>query len=94
MIGKNETLFFPLCLHELILIFFLIGVFLLVVGGAVLGFFILVIEIVFKRQKERIEREKAIARTAMIYWRRRAEVRIIHSFYYYFLIYFLLLLET
>ncbi|CAF4959686.1 unnamed protein product [Rotaria socialis] len=53
----------------------MIGVFVLVVGGVVLGFFILVIEIVFKRQKERIERERAITRTAIVYWKRRAERR-------------------
>ncbi|CAM4800832.1 unnamed protein product [Rotaria magnacalcarata] len=51
----------------------MIGVFLLVVGGAVLGFFTLVIEIILKRQKGRVEREKALTRTAIIYWRQRAE---------------------
>jgi len=54
---------------------FLIDVFLLVAGGVFIGLFILVIEIIFKRYKERLEKENQISRTALIHWKRRVEVR-------------------
>ena len=48
----------------------LLGVFLLVVGGVLVGLFLLTIEIVFKRRKERQQKEDRLSRTAMIQWRR------------------------
>ncbi len=50
------------------------GVFLLVAGGVFVGLFILVIEIIFKRHKERLEEDNKISRTALIHWRKRVEV--------------------
>jgi hypothetical protein len=52
-------------------------VFLLVAGGVFVGLFILVIEIIFKRHKERLEKENEISRTAVIHWRKRVEVKIV-----------------
>jgi hypothetical protein len=55
---------------------FFTGVFLLVAGGVFVGLFILIIEIIFKRYKERIEEDHEISRTATIHWKKRVEVRI------------------
>ena len=53
-----------------VMIIDLLGVFLLVVGGVLVGLFLLTIEIVFKRRKERQEKEGKLSRTAMIQWRK------------------------
>jgi hypothetical protein len=50
-------------------------VFLLVAGGVFVGLFILVIEIIFKRYKERLEKKNQISRTALIHWKQKVEVR-------------------
>ncbi len=55
--------------------FSFIGVFLLVAGGVFVGLFILIIEIIFKRHKERLEKENDLSRTAIIHWKKRVEVR-------------------
>ena len=52
------------------MIIHLLGVFLLVVGGVLVGLFLLTIEIVFKRRKERQEKEGELSRTAMIQWKK------------------------
>jgi len=54
---------------------FLTDVFLLVAGGVFVGLFILVIEIIFKRYKERLEKKNQISRTALIHWKQKVEVR-------------------
>ena len=51
-----------------------IGVFLLVAGGIVAGFFLLAIEIAFKRFKEKQEKENEISRSALMHWRKSVEV--------------------
>ncbi|CAF2325608.1 unnamed protein product [Rotaria sp. Silwood2] len=53
----------------------MLGVFLLVAGGVFVGFFVLIIEIIFKRQKERKQRENEISRKVMIYWKKKADQR-------------------
>jgi hypothetical protein len=58
---------------------FLIGVFLLVVGGIFVGFFLLTIEIIVKRHKQRLEKENEISRPALIRWKKRIKVRIIYN---------------
>lgn len=51
------------------------GVFYLVVGGVLIGMFLLVTEIIIKRQKERLEKENELSRTALIRWKKSARVR-------------------
>ncbi len=51
-----------------------LGVFLLVAGGIFAGFFLLAIEIAFKRRKEKQEKEIEISRNALIHWRKSIEV--------------------
>jgi hypothetical protein len=46
-----------------------------VAGGIVVGFFLLAIEVVFKRYNEPKEKEEEISRTALIHWRRKVAVR-------------------
>ncbi len=52
-----------------------LGVFLLVTGGIFAGFFLLAIEIAFKRRKEKREKEIEISRNAFIHWRKSIEVK-------------------
>lgn len=58
-------------------LFFHIGVFLLVAGGIFAGFFLLAIEIAFKRRKEKREKEMEVSRNAILQWRKRIEVNIL-----------------
>lgn len=51
-----------------------LGVFLLVAGGIFAGFFLLAIEIAFKRRKEKREKEVAVSRSALVHWRKKIEV--------------------
>ncbi|CAF0902440.1 unnamed protein product [Adineta steineri] len=53
----------------------MLGVFLLVAGGIFAGFFLLAIEIAFKRRKERREKEVELSRNALIHWRKKIEKR-------------------
>ena len=53
----------------------LLGVFLLVAGGIFAGFFLLAIEIAFKRRKERREKEMQVSRSALVHWRKKLEVK-------------------
>jgi hypothetical protein len=46
----------------------------LVAGGIFAGFFLLAIEIAFKRRKERQEKEIEVSRHALIHWRKKIEV--------------------
>jgi ionotropic glutamate receptor NMDA 1 len=50
------------------------GVFLLVAGGIFAGFFLLAIEIAFKRRKEKQEKDIEVSRSALIHWREKIEV--------------------
>jgi ionotropic glutamate receptor NMDA 1 len=50
------------------------GVFLLVAGGIFAGFFLLAIEIAFKRRKEKQEKDIEVSRSALIHWRKKIEV--------------------
>lgn len=47
-----------------------LGVFILILGGVVLGSFLLIVEIVFKRHKKRQDRETELSRTAKIHWKK------------------------
>ena len=47
-----------------------LGVFLLVLGGVVVGLFLLIVEIIFKRHKKRLENESELSRTALVQWRK------------------------
>ncbi|UJR33351.1 hypothetical protein I4U23_020800 [Adineta vaga] len=49
------------------------GVFYLVVGGVLIGFFLLIVEIIIKRQKERLEHKSEISRTALIRWKKKVK---------------------
>jgi len=49
-------------------------VFLLVAGGIFAGFFLLAIEIAFKRRKDKREKDIEISRGALIHWRKKIEV--------------------
>jgi len=60
----------------------MLGVFLLVAGGIFAGFFLLAIEIAFKRRKERQEKEQQVSRTALVHWRKKIESRKSHSMGY------------
>ncbi len=51
-----------------------LGVFLLVAGGIFAGFFLLAIEIAFKRRKEKQEKEIQLSRNALTHWRKSIEV--------------------
>ncbi|CAF4292745.1 unnamed protein product, partial [Rotaria sp. Silwood2] len=51
----------------------MLGVFLLVAGGIFAGFFLLAIEIAFKRRKEKREKEMEISRNALLHWRKKIE---------------------
>jgi ionotropic glutamate receptor NMDA 1 len=51
-----------------------LGVFLLVAGGIFAGFFLLAIEIAFKRRKEKQEKEIELSRNALVHWRKSIEV--------------------
>ncbi|CAF4501442.1 unnamed protein product [Rotaria sp. Silwood1] len=53
----------------------MLGVFLLVAGGIFAGFFLLAIEIAFKRRKERQEKEMEVSRNALLHWRKKIEKR-------------------
>ncbi|CAF4707499.1 unnamed protein product, partial [Rotaria sp. Silwood1] len=53
----------------------MLDVFQLVAFGAIIGCFVLIIEIIFKRQKQRVQRENEIARNVMVYWKKRVERR-------------------
>ena len=48
---------------------FTLGVFLLIVGGIIVGCFLLIVEIVFKRQKEGQETDE-FGRPALIQWKK------------------------
>ena len=52
----------------------MLGVFLLVASGIFAGFFLLSIEIAFKRRKEKQQKEIELSRHALIHWRRSVEV--------------------
>jgi hypothetical protein len=52
----------------------ILGVFLLVAGGIFAGFFLLAIEIAFKRRKERQQKEMQLSRNALTHWRKSLEV--------------------
>jgi ionotropic glutamate receptor NMDA 1 len=52
----------------------MLGVFLLVAGGIFAGFFLLAIEIAFKRRKEKQEKDIEVSRSALIHWRDKVEV--------------------
>lgn len=67
----NDFLFPPLLIAD---------VFLLVAGGVCAGLFILIIEIIFKRHRERLEKDQQISRTAAIHWKQRIEVRMTFDF--------------
>jgi ionotropic glutamate receptor NMDA 1 len=45
-----------------------------VAGGIFAGFFLLAIEIAFKRRKEKQDKEIELSRTALIHWRKSIEV--------------------
>ena len=49
----------------------------MVVGGVLVGMFLLVTEIIIKRQKERLENENELSRTALIRWKKSTRVRAI-----------------
>ena len=51
-----------------------IGVFLLVAVGIFAGFFLLGIEIAFKRRKEQQEKDAELSRNALVRWRKKIEV--------------------
>ncbi|CAF0819485.1 unnamed protein product [Rotaria sordida] len=53
----------------------MLDVFLLVAGGVIVGFFVLILEIIFKRQKERIQRENEISQKVMVYWKKKVDRR-------------------
>ncbi|CAF1222879.1 unnamed protein product [Rotaria sordida] len=53
----------------------MLGVFLLVAGGIFAGFFLLAIEIAFKRRKEKLEKEMEVSRNALLHWRKKIEKR-------------------
>lgn len=42
-------------------------------GGIFAGFFLLAIEIAFKRRKERQEKDLQVSRSALVHWRKRIE---------------------
>lgn len=46
--------------------------------------FILIIEIIFKRHKEQLEKDNEISRAALIHWKRRVAVRIIYKILLFF----------
>ena len=46
----------------------------MVAGGIFAGFFLLAIEIAFKRRKERQEKDIQVSRSALVHWRKRIEV--------------------
>lgn len=78
MLGKNNVLlafffvfFYYISIHSY---FNNLGVFLLVAGGIFAGFFLLAIEIAFKRRKERRENEMEVSRNALLHWRKKIEV--------------------
>ena len=54
------------------------GVFYLVVGGILVGFVFLLVEVIIKRQKERLEHKSEVSRTALIRWKKKAKVRMKH----------------
>jgi ionotropic glutamate receptor NMDA 1 len=45
-----------------------------VAGGIFAGFFLLAIEIAFKRRKDKREKDIEISRGALIHWRKKIEV--------------------
>ncbi|CAF0729637.1 unnamed protein product [Adineta ricciae] len=49
------------------------GVFYLVVGGILVGFILLIVEVIIKRQKERLEHKSEVSRTALIRWKKKAK---------------------
>ncbi|CAF1349247.1 unnamed protein product [Adineta ricciae] len=53
----------------------MLGVFLLVAGGIFAGFFLLAIEIAFKRRKDKRDKEVEVSRTALVHWRKKIEKR-------------------
>ena len=48
----------------------------MVAGGVLVGLFILIIEIIFKRYKEQIDKDHEMSRTAIIHWKKRIDVGI------------------
>lgn len=46
----------------------------MVAGGIFAGFFLLAIEIAFKRRKERREKELQVSKNALVHWRKKIEV--------------------
>jgi hypothetical protein len=48
----------------------------MVAGGVLVGLFILIIEIIFKRYKERIDKDNEISQTATVHWKKRMNVGI------------------
>ena len=53
----------------------------MVAGGIFAGFFLLAIEIAFKRRKERQEKDIQVSRNALVHWRKRVEVNLFFFHY-------------
>jgi len=66
----------------------MLGVFLLVASGIFAGFFLLSIEIAFKRRKEKQQKEIELSRHALIHWRRSVEVNKSHQYILLFVDFF------
>lgn len=66
-------------MYWLMIIWLFVGVFLLVAGGIFAGFFLLGIEIAFKRRKEKQQKEMEISRSAVTHWRKSVEVNHLHE---------------
>ncbi len=72
------------------LIIIIPGVFLLVAGGIFAGFFLLAIEIAFKRRKEKQQKEIQLSRNALTHWRKSIEVNNEDQNFSYFFFFFFL----
>ena len=72
MRGKKSVRNLMVCHQNSLL---LSGVFYLVVGGILVGFILLIVEVIVKRQKERLEHKSEVSRTALIRWKKKANVR-------------------
>lgn len=53
----------------------ILGVFILVAGGIILGIFLIIIEIAYKKQKDKKVRQHDISRNAFATWRKNVEKR-------------------
>ena len=71
MLGEN-TCSISFC--QIYFFFSNVGVFLLVAGGIFAGFFLLAIEIAFKRRKDKRDKEVEVSRTAVVHWKKKIEV--------------------